>query len=301
MLVLSRLDKTTLAWCSLGISLLVLALKYSAWHVTGSIALLSDAVETIINVFAAATGLWALKVASRPPDENHTYGHHKAEYLSAVAEGVMVVITALVIANEALGAWLHPHLPRAPWIGVGLNGFGGAINLVWALVIIRAGRLQKSPALTAAGEHILSDVWTTVGLVAGFSLIPLTGWVHLDATISAIIALNVLRVGYGVIKASVSGLMDAAPDARTQEEIRAIIASSAVGAIEAHDLRVRIVGAMAFIEFHLVVPGTMTVDYSHAICDRIEAALRRDIGSALIHIHVEPDRKAKHRGVVVLA
>jgi len=295
-----RLDKTTLAWGSLGISLLVLGLKYLAWHVTGSIALLSDAVETIINVVAAIMGLWALKVASRPADENHTYGHHKAEYLSAVAEGVMVVITALIIADEAFQAWMNPRVPDAPWMGIGLNACGGAINLAWAMLVIRAGRSQKSPALTAAGEHILSDVWTTVGLVAGLSLIPFTGWVHLDATLSAIIAINVLRVGYGVISASVSGLMDAAPDARTQTEIRTIIAASADGAIEAHDLRVRIVGAMAFIEFHLVVPGCMTVEESHAICDRIEAALRRDIGNALIHIHVEPDRKAKHRGVIVL-
>ncbi|GBQ67387.1 cation efflux system protein [Ameyamaea chiangmaiensis NBRC 103196] len=298
---LDGLDKNAIAWGSLVASLLVLGLKYLAWRVTGSIALLSDAIETIMNVVAAITGLWALTVASRPPDENHTYGHHKAEYLSAVAEGVMVIITALVIGREAFEAWRAPRLPDAPWHGIAFNLAGGVINLLWAVIVIRAGRRQRSPALSAAGAHILSDVWTSLALLAGVALMPITHWARLDAVLSSVVALNVLRVGYGMVKASVSGLMDAAPDVATQSEIRSIIATSARGAIEAHDLRVRIVGAMAFIEFHLVVPGTMSVEESHGICDRIEAALRRDIGNALIHIHVEPDRKAKHRGVIVLA
>ncbi|MBB2206214.1 cation diffusion facilitator family transporter [Gluconacetobacter takamatsuzukensis] len=295
------ISKTALAWTSLGVSIAALGLKYAAWRVTGSIALYSDAIETIINVVAALTGLWALHIASLPPDENHTYGHYKAEYLSAVAEGVLVLMTALVIGREAWIDWQHPSMPDAPLSGILLNGSAGVLNLAWALVLLRAGRAKRSPTLVAAGQHVMSDVWTTIGLVGGFILIPLTGWPWIDALLAGLIALNVLRVGWGMMRESIAALMDEAPDPDTLEAIRQVIAASGRGAIEAHDLRARIVGAMAFVEFHLVVPGSMSVDAAHEICDRIEAALRARIGDALIHIHVEPDRKAKHCGIAIPA
>ena len=293
------ISKTALAWTSLGVSIAALGLKYAAWRVTGSIALYSDAVETIINVVAALTGLWALHIASLPADENHTYGHYKAEYLSAVAEGVLVLVTAFVIGREAWIDWQHPSLPDAPLLGIALNGSAGVLNLAWALVLLRAGRAKRSPTLVAAGQHVMSDVWTTVGLVGGFILIPLTGWPWIDPLLAGLIALNVLRVGWGMMRESIAGLMDEAPAAETLETIRQVIAASGHGAIEAHALRARIVGAMAFVEFHLVVPGAMSVDAAHEICDRIEAALRARIGEALIHIHVEPERKAKHCGIAI--
>jgi cation diffusion facilitator family transporter len=294
-----HISKNALAWTSLGVSLVALGLKYAAWRVTGSIALFSDAIETIINVVAALTGLWALQVASLPPDENHTYGHYKAEYLSAVAEGVLVLLTALAIGREAWIDWQHPAMPHAPLSGIALNGSAGVLNLAWATVLLRSGRARRSPTLIAAGQHVMSDVWTTIGLVGGFLLIPLTGWLWLDAALAALIALNVLRVGWEMMRSSIAGLMDEAPDSDTLADIRHVIATSGTGAIEAHDLRARIVGAMAFVEFHLVVPGGMTVDAAHEICDRIEAALRAQIGQALIHIHVEPERKAKHAGIAI--
>lgn len=294
-----HISKNALAWTSLGVSIAALGLKYAAWRATGSIALYSDALETIINVVAAVAGLWALRIASRPPDENHTYGHYKAEYLSAVAEGVLVLLTALAIGREAWIDWLHPALPRAPLAGIALNGSAGLLNLAWALVLLRSGRARRSPTLIAAGQHVMSDVWTTVGLVCGFTLIPLTGLTWLDPALAALIALNVLRVGWIMMRRSIAGLMDEAPDPDTLTVIRNVIAASGHGAIEAHDLRARIVGAMAFVEFHLVVPGTMSVNAAHEICDRIEAALRARIGQALIHIHVEPDRKAKRCGITI--
>ncbi|GBQ90933.1 cation efflux system protein [Gluconacetobacter johannae DSM 13595] len=296
-----HISKYALAWTSLGVSLVALVLKYAAWRVTGSIALYSDAMETIINVVAALAGLWALRVASLPPDENHTYGHYKAEYLSAVVEGVLVILTALAIGREAWLDWHDPTLPRAPLPGILLNGSAGLLNLAWAQMLLRAGRAHRSPTLIAAGQHVMSDVWTTVGLICGFTLIPLTGWVRLDATLAGLIALNVLRVGWDMMRTSIAGLMDEAPDPDTLADIRTIIADNARGALEAHDLRARIVGAMAFVEFHLVVPGGMSVDAAHEICDRIEAALRARIGQALIHIHVEPERKAKHEGIAIPA
>lgn len=293
-------SRNMIAWITLGVSIVALAMKYAAWRATGSVALYSDTLETIINVVAAVTGLWALHVASLPPDANHTYGHYKAEYLSAVAEGVLVVMTAITIGHEAWKGWFSPHLPTNSLMGVLFNGGAGVLNLAWGTVMMAAGRRHQSPTLIAGGQHVLSDVWASAALVAGFILIPLTGWDRLDSILAGLIALNVLRTGWDMMRTSISGLMDAAPDPETLARIRQIISANASGAIEAHDIRARTVGAMTFIEFHLVVASDMTVEDAHQICDRIEEALRGDLGSALINIHVEPERKAKHNGVVVL-
>ncbi|MFT9016923.1 MAG: cation diffusion facilitator family transporter, partial [Acetobacter sp.] len=165
-------------------------------------------------------------------------------------------------------------------------------------VMLRAGRARRSPALVAGGQHVLSDVWTGVALVAGVALIPVTGWARLDSVLAGLVAVNVLRVGWDVMRESIAGLMDQAPGRETLEQIQDIIAANGEGAIEAHDIRTRIVGAMTFLDFHLVVPGGMSVHQAHDICDRIEAALRAHMGSTLVHIHVEPDNLAKHEGIV---
>ena len=288
-----------LAVVSLFVSLVALGLKYAAFAVSGSVALHADAIETIINVVAAAGGLWALSVAERPADHNHTYGHYKAEYLSAVAEGTLVVITAFVIGREAVEGWLNPHPALAPWNGLLLNGAATCVNLGWGLIMLRAGQARHSPALIAGGQHVLSDVWTGVALVAGVALIPLLGWPQLDAVLAGLVALNVLRVGWEVMRDSIAGLMDEAPDTQTLGEIGAIITANGHGAIQAHDIRTRIVGAMTFLEFHLVVPGTMSVKVAHDICDRIEHALRAHMGSTLVHIHIEPETCAKHDNTVL--
>ena len=292
--------KILAAWCSVAVSLIALGMKYAAWRTTGSIALYSDAIETIINVVSAVAGLWALRVASLPPDHNHTYGHYKAEYLSAVAEGVLVVITAVTIAHEAGIGFQHMHRPEDSLLGISLNGGAGLLNLVWGLFLLRMGRAHHSPALVASGHHVLSDVSTSGVLIVGFILIPLTGWLWLDPLLAALIAVNVLRTGWEMMRTSIAGLMDEAPNSETLGEIRSIISHTAAGALEAHDIRARIVGAMTFIEFHLVVPGSMSVENAHHICDRIEDGLREGLGDALINIHVEPERKAKHSGVLVL-
>lgn len=288
------------AWGSLAVSIVVLALKAAAYLVTGSVALYSDALETVINVVAAAGALLALWLAEQPADANHPYGHNKAEYLSAVVEGALVLATALVIAHEAWLGWQNPHAPETPVVGIVLNGAGGCINLVWALVLIRRGRAWKSPALVAGGKHVMTDVWTTGAVLIGFALVPLTGWLRLDPFVAALVALNILWTGYAMLRESVGGLMDEVSDTETVGEMRRIISANAGGAIEAHDVRTRTAGSVTFVEFHLVVPGRMAVEDAHEICDRIEASLRKDLGSAVITIHVEPERKAKHSGVVVL-
>jgi cation diffusion facilitator family transporter len=288
------------AWGSLGVSIVVLAMKVAAYWVTGSVALYSDALETVINVVAAVGALVALWFAEQPADANHPYGHNKAEYLSAVVEGALVLVTALLIAHEAWLGWRDPRPPETPLLGIALNGAAGAINLVWALVLIRSGRAWKSPALVAGGKHVMTDVWTTAAVLVGFALVPLTGWLRLDPLVAAFVALNILWAGYRMLRESVGGLMDEVADIDAVADMRRIISSHAEGAIEAHDVRTRTAGSVTFVEFHLVVPGRMAVEDAHEICGRIEHALREDLGSAVVTIHVEPERKAKHSGVVVL-
>jgi len=224
----------------------------------------------------------------------------QAEYLSAVVEGALVLATAIVIGREAWLGWQHPHAPEAPFLGIALNGAAGVINLVWALVLIRSGRRWKSPALVAGGKHVMTDVWTTAAVLVGFALVPLTGWLRLDPLVAALVALNILWAGYGMLREPVGGLMDEVSDPEAVAELRRVIAEHAEGAIEAHDVRTRTAGSVTFVEFHLVVPGRMAVEDAHAICDRIEQALRKQVGEAVINIHVEPEQKAKHRGVPVV-
>lgn len=289
-----------LAWGSLAISVVVLGMKTGAYLLTGSVALYSDALETLINVVAAIGALIALWFSALPADANHPYGHHKAEYLSAVVEGALVLLTSGAIAREAWLGWVHPHAPATPFLGIGLNGAAGAINLVWALVLIRYGRRWKSPALIAGGRHIMTDVWTTLAVLVGFALVPLTGYLRLDPLVAGFVALNILWAGYGMLRESVGGLMDEVTDPEAVGVLRRVISENAGGAIEAHDVRTRTVGSVTFVEFHLVVPGRMTIDDSHVICDRIETALREQVGDAVINIHVEPEPKAKMVGVPVL-
>ena len=288
------------AWGSLAVSIVVLALKMAAYWLTGSVALLSDALETVINVVAALGALVALRLSALPPDANHLYGHSKAEYLSAMAEGALVLVTSLLIAREAWAGWQNPHAPETPFLGIGLNAGAGVINLVWGLLLIRNGRRWKSPALIAGGRHIMTDVWTTGAVLIGFALVPLTGYLRLDPLIAGFVALNILWTGYGMLRESMGALMDEVADPEAVAELRKIISASADGAIEAHDLRTRTAGATTFIELDLVVPGTMTVQDAHAICDRVEDALRAHLGNAVINIHVEPEREAKQTGVPVL-
>lgn len=288
-----------IAWGSLGISLAVLGMKSAAYWVTGSVALYSDALETLINVAAAAAAVFALWYGARPADENHPYGHHKAEYFSAIVEGGLVVATAILIANQAWEGWFHPRAPDAPVLGILLNGAAGVVNLVWAIVLTRTGRRHKSPALVAGGRHVMSDVWTTAAVLAGFALVPITGWLRLDSALAGFVAANVLVAGYGVLRESVGGLMDEITDPELITAVHEAIGANAGGAIEAHDVRSRSAGQVTFVEFHLVVPARMAVEDAHEICDRVEAGLRARLGQAVIHIHVEPERKAKQAGILL--
>jgi cation diffusion facilitator family transporter len=285
---------------SIAIGLAVLALKTMAWWVTDSAALFSDAAESVVNVAASLAAFVALRLAARPADADHPYGHDKAEFFAAVIEGVLIVVAAIVILQETWQAVLAPRPITAPWQGMALNAAAGMLNLAWGVLLVRAARRLRSPALAADGKHLLADVVTSAGVLVGFALAVATGIWWLDPLLAAATALYILVSGTMVIRAYVGGLMDEAPAAEIVARIRELVGAHAEGAIEAHDLRMRHAGRLTFLEFHLVVPALMTVADAHAICDRIEAALKAEMEGLMITIHVEPEGKAKHRGVLVL-
>ncbi|HJZ32204.1 MAG TPA: cation diffusion facilitator family transporter [Hyphomicrobiaceae bacterium] len=277
----------------------VLSLKFLAYRVTGSVALYSDALESIVNLITALVAFYAVSISARPADRQHQFGHHKAEYFAAVLEGVLIVLAALLIVREAWDALITPRALNAPLLGLALNGIATLINAGWSYFLLTWGRRQRSPALVADGWHLFADVATSVGVLAGLALATVTGWRLLDPALAAGVAVNILWAGWRLMRDSISGLMDEAVTAEIARRIREVISHNAEGAIQAHDVKTRIAGRVTFIEFHLVVPGQMSVATSHQICDRIEAALARAIPGAEVLIHVEPEHKAKTSGMPI--
>jgi cation diffusion facilitator family transporter len=288
------------AFGSVGVAAAVLVLKVIAWGLTGSVALLADALESVVNVAAAVAALAAVRFAALPPDANHPYGHAKAEYFSAVLEGALIVLAAVLILQEAWGSLQAPRAPEQPALGLGVSAVATAANAAWAVVLTRRGKALRSPALLADARHLFADVVTSAGVLVGVGLVAATGLLWFDPLLAALTAANILWSGGRLVRASVGGLMDEAVHPELLGRIRGAMSANAEGAIEAHDLRTRHAGRLTFIEFHLVVPGAMRVDEAHAICDRVEAALKAEVDGAVITIHVEPEGKAKHRGVLVL-
>ncbi|MDQ0447264.1 cation diffusion facilitator family transporter [Methylobacterium aerolatum] len=288
------------ALLSAGVGLAVTALKFYAAWLTGSLALYSDALESIINVVAAVGAFVALGVAARPADDDHPYGHHKAEFFSAVIEGALIIVASLMILREAYHGFLEPRPLDAPAIGIAINGAAGMINAAWAWALMRWGRQWRSPALIADARHVFADVLTSIGVLSGVAAVWFTGIPVLDPAIAGLVALNILWSGYRMVRESVDGLMDRAASPEVIGQVRTLISTHGEGALEAHDVRTRSAGQATFVDFHLVVPGEMTVAESHAICDRLEDALETTIPGAVVTIHVEPGDKAKARGLPVL-
>ncbi|WP_288426479.1 cation diffusion facilitator family transporter [uncultured Agrobacterium sp.] len=283
-----------LAFWGIPFSLAILGLKLLAWWVTGSVALLSDGLESTVNVVAAFIAYFVIRYAQKPADDDHQFGHHKAEYISAVIEGVLIVVAALLIVKEAYAGLFAPRLPEAPVLGLAINGFAGALNAIWATILIRVGKKHASPALTADGQHIMSDVVTSGGVLVGLVLAIATGYAILDPVLAILVAINILVQGSKVILHSLGGLMDKAVEPEEDEAIRQAISENSAGVLNVHDLKTRRAGAAAFIDFHVVVPASMSVGKAHEICDRLEDAIREAIPGATIGIHVEPESEVAH-------
>lgn len=283
-----------LSFWTIVVGVVIFALKLLAWWITGSVALFSDAMESTVNVVAAAVTWYAIRVSHAPADEDHPFGHHKAEYLSAVLEGVLIVVAALLIMREAAMALMVPRPLEAPVAGLVVNALAAVGNGAWAFILIRAGRAARSPALIADGGHLWTDVITSAGVIAGLLLALATGWLWLDPVIAMVVAANILWQGWLMVRTSVQGLMDVAVEPEELAEIERLVRANCAGALEFHDLKTREAGRARFIEFHLVVPSDMTVERAHEICDRIEDVLEEEIVGASVTIHVEPAHKAKN-------
>ncbi|MCZ8375360.1 MAG: cation diffusion facilitator family transporter [Beijerinckiaceae bacterium] len=289
-----------LALGTIAIGLAVLGLKFGAYWLTGSVALYSDALESCVNVVAALVTFGALRVSAKPADAKHPYGHQKIEYIAAVFEGALILLAAVVVFHAAWESWRNPKPVTIDAFGIGLNVAAGLINGGWAALLLARARALRSPALRADGQHLMTDVISSIGVLAALVIAVATGLSWLDPLLACLVAVNILVSGWKLMQQSFSGLLDEAAAPEELERIRGLIALHAEGALEAHDLRTRHSGRLTFIEFHLVVPGDMRVDRAHDICDRIEAALKEAVGAAMITIHVEPENKAKHQGIVVL-
>lgn len=281
-------DRRTYALLSIGAALVTLALTFAAYVITGSISLLSAAAELLVNLVAACVALWALWLAARPADEVHAYGHSKAEYFSSGVEGALIVVAALGIVVTAIQHIQRPHALAEVGLGLLVAVIAAAINGGVALVLLRAGRRLHSIALEADGKHLLTDVWTTTGVVAGVALVGLTGWNILDPIIALLVAANILWTGWRLIHESGLGLLDTALEPTDQQTIASVLSSFKEKGIEFHALRTRRAGARRFISLHVLVPGAWTVQRGHDTCEAVELALHHAMPDTTIFTHLEP-------------
>lgn len=295
MAVLPAPPRTTLriARYSLLLSLAVFATKGAAYYVTGSVALFADALETLVNVFAAGLSVLTVWWSHQPADANHNYGHGKAEYLSAWTEGCLMLAMVFINSTQVLRSWAHPGAPQQPTLGLTLGLLAGVANFGWGLHCVRSGKRHRSPALTAHGQHILTDTLASLAVLAGFVLVLVTGYLRLDAIVAAFVTIGFGVTGLRTLREALGGLMDELPDVTLLDRLATLIREHGQGAHQAHDLRVRHVGRTTFVDFHLIVPAPMPIVEAHTICDQIEDAIRAELGRSVISIHLEPPHKAK--------
>jgi cation diffusion facilitator family transporter len=284
----SRAGLTRFAWLSIGAALVTLILKTSAYLLTDSVGLLSDAAESIVNLTGAIMALSMLIIAARPPDESHTFGHTKAEYFSSGLEGLLILFAAAAIIWSAIQRLIAPQPLEQVGIGLVVTGIAAAVNLVVARMLIRAGRSNESISLEADGFHLMTDVWTSLAVMGGVALVALTGWLRLDPLIAIAVALNILWTAMSLLRRTVAGLMDAALPRSEREQIDAVMAAYRTRNIAFHALRTRQAGAQRFISVHLLVPGAWTVHDAHHIAEDFEGDIRAALGDAVVSTHVEP-------------
>ena len=279
---------TRYAWLSIAAALATMALKGVAYFITGSVGLLSDALESLVNLAGALMALAMLSVAARPPDEDHAYGHGKAEYFSAGAEGALIVIAALSIAVAAVERLLHPRPLEQLGLGLAVSVVAALLNLGVALVLLRAARTHRSATLQASSHHLMTDVWTTVGVLVGVGLVAVTGWLVLDPLVAIFVAANIVWTGSRILRDSVAGLMDAALPASELAVLRQLLDRYAAEGVEYHALRTRRAGANRFVSVHVLVPPDWSVQQGHDLLERIEAEIRRALPPVSVLTHLEP-------------
>jgi cation diffusion facilitator family transporter len=273
---------------SIGAALLTIALKAGAYFLTGSVGLLSDAAESVVNLVAAVIATWAVTYSAKPPDEEHTFGHYKAEYFSSGVEGALILVAAASIAIAAWERLSHPQPLEQLGIGLGLSIVATAINGGLALVMLRASRRLRSITLRADAHHLLTDVWTSVGVVLGLILVPITHWLVLDPIIAFIVAANIIWAGFRLLRETGLGLLDTALPPSERRIVTEILANYGSQSVQFHALRSRVAGSRRFVSLHVLVPGSWTVKQGHDLCEEIELAIVRSLPGTYVFTHLEP-------------
>jgi cation diffusion facilitator family transporter len=284
---MNRSSLTRFAWLSIGAALLTIGLKTAAYLITGSVGLFSDAIESLVNLLGGIMALAMLTIAARPADEDHAYGHGKAEYFSSGLEGGLILVAAISIAVAAALRLFTPKPLEELGIGIAISLAASVVNLVVALLLLRAGRKHNSITLEANAHHLLTDVWTSVGVIAGIGLVIATGWQWLDPIVALLVAANITRTALGIMRRSVGGLMDAAIPPQDLEAVRKIFQTYEANGVKFHALRTRQAGARRFISVHVLVPGDWTVHRGHELLEQIEADIRVAVSDSTIFTHLE--------------
>lgn len=285
--IMNRDSLTRFAWLSIGAAILTMALKIVAYLLTQSVGLLSDALESLVNLAGALMALAMLIVAARPADEDHAYGHSKAEYFSSGVEGALILVAAASIGVAAVERFLNPKPLEQVGLGLAVSVAASLVNLGVALVLLRAGRRYHSVALEADARHLLTDVWTSAGVLAGVVAVSLTGWQRLDPIVALAVAANIVWMGTRIVRSSVLGLMDTALPAGELEKVRGALEPHRQAGVEFHALRTRQSGARRFVSLHVLVPGGWTVHEGHQLLERIEAEIRGAIPNVTVFTHLE--------------
>jgi cation diffusion facilitator family transporter len=273
---------------SIAAALFTMIVKFIGYFLTGSVGLFSDAAESIVNLVAALVGFWALTLALRPADEEHTYGHTKSEYFASGVEGALILVAALIIALEAIPRLLHPEPIEQAGIGLAFSLSGAVVNGILAWFMLRAGKRQRSVTLQADAHHLFADVYTTVGVFIGILLVVITHWIILDPIVALLVAINVMWTGFRLLRQTGLGLLDTALPKEDQAQITAVLDRYREQGIDFHALRSRESGSRRFVSFHVIVPGSWSVLRGHAMCEEIELALRRCLPESTVFTHLEP-------------
>ena len=295
---MKRPSLTRYAWLSIAAALITIALKAGAYVLTGSVGLLSDAIESIVNLFAAIMALSMLTIAARPADESHTYGHGKAEYFSSNMEGILILVAAVGIMVTAVERIINPREIEQVGIGLAVSVVATLVNFVVARVLLKAGKQYGSITLEADSHHLMTDVWTSIGVLVGVGAAGLTGWSILDPIIALAVSVNIIYTGMQLIRRSVEGLMDASLSKDEMQAVEDVLAKYREQGIAFHALRTRQAGARHFISVHVLVPGKLTVHDAHHIAEDIENEIRAVVQNSVAFTHLEPiEDKLSHEDI----
>jgi len=284
----NRSSLTRFAWLSIAAALTTIAMKSVAYWLTGSISLLSDAVESVVNLLGALMALSMLIIAARPPDRDHTFGHSKAEYFASLVEGVLIIGAAIAISVTALDRLAHPRPLEQMSVGLIVSTGASVVNLVVALILMRAGKKYDSITLEADSQHLMTDVWTSVGVIGGLVMVAATGWTLLDPIMALLVAVNIIWTGANLMRRSVDGLMDVALPKAELKNIEIVMSNYRAKNVGFHALRTRRAAAQRFLSVHMLVPGDLTVHDAHHIAEDFEGDIRAVLGDAVVSTHLEP-------------